>query len=85
MRYLSGVNRTICSVIDAIRKCHETHNYSMLMALVEEIQILAEAMEAHLWDQNSIKEYKEVIKKLKEELTALDAEIKAKEKLKELI
>jgi uncharacterized coiled-coil DUF342 family protein len=67
-------NRTICSIIEEARKCHETRNYSYLPGLLEEIQSAANRMEASLWDQKDLerlrsdrKELQEEIKQLKEE------------------
>ena len=84
-RYLGGINRTLCDVLDAMRKCYETHNYGPLLALIEEAQIHGNAMEAALYDQKNLKEHKEELKDLKEQLRELEAEIKSKEKLRGLI
>lgn len=76
-------NRTICDTLEAMRKCHETRNFSYLLGLIEEAQNLANRMEAALWDQNDIKGYRETIRELKEERKKLKKEIKKLEEKKE--
>jgi len=69
------ISRTVCDVLHEIRKCDETKNYSYLLGLVEEIQTMANRMEAKL---STIKDYEELKKNYKE------LEIR-KDKLKEEI
>jgi len=69
------ISRTVCDVLHEIRKCDETKNYSYLLGLVEEIQTMANRMEAKL---STIKDYEELKKNYK------DLEIR-KDKLKEEI
>jgi hypothetical protein len=64
-------NRTVCSVLEEMRKCFETHNYSYLPSLIEEVQTLVNRMEAALWDQKDFKYRKEEYYKLKEEVKKL--------------
>ncbi len=45
-------SRYICSILDEMRKCHETRNFAYLPGLIEEAQMLANRMEAALWDQD---------------------------------
>lgn len=67
-------SRYICDVIEELRKCHKTRNYSYLPGLVEEIQTLANRMEAalqekadyELWHKKLKEERKEYKKLLKE-------------------
>ena len=79
MRYF-GVNRYICTVLDEMRTCTKTQNYSYLPALIEEAQYLATAMEDALHEIKDIKHIKKEIKKLKKELKELEAK---KEKLED--
>lgn len=65
-------NRTICSILEEIRKCHETRNYSYMLGLVEEAQSAANRMEAALWDQHDAKTMTEKISALKKEIKALE-------------
>jgi len=59
-------NRTLCDVLEEMRECYKTHNYSYLMGLVEEAQGMGRRMEAGLWDKSAkIYKLKTKIKKLK--------------------
>lgn len=58
-------NRTLCDVLKEIRTCHETRNYSYLLALVEEAQAMGNRMEASLYDKYDYNRLREEIKKLK--------------------
>jgi len=64
-------NRTLCDTLEAMRKCHETRNYSYLLGLIEEAQNLANRMEAALWDQKDFKRAEKRYKKLKKEIEEL--------------
>lgn len=82
-------NRYICSVLDEMRECFKTHNFSYLMGLIEETQVLASRMEAALYDNKNIeyaqernRELKEIKKELKKEIAKLRED---KEKLEEEI
>ena len=67
-------NRVICSVIDEARKCHETRNYSYLPGLLEEIQVLANKMEAGLGDKHDLRRMAQERSKLKAEILKLREE-----------
>lgn len=75
MRYY-GVNRYLCTVLDAMRKCDETKNYSYLIGLIEEAQYLGTAMEDALSDVNDVKRLKEDRSKLKKECKELEKKVK---------
>lgn len=47
-------NRTICNVLEEMRQCHETRNFSYLLGLIEEAQSMANRMEAALYDQSDL-------------------------------
>ena len=64
-------SRYVCSVLDEIRKCHETRNYSCLMGLVEEVQTLANRMEAGLDDTKSYERNRVKLNELKTEYNKL--------------
>ncbi len=72
-------NRTVCDVLTDMRKCNETKNYSLLGALIEEVQILANRMESGLQDKSSLEEWLEMKTKLKKEIKQLE---KKKKRLK---
>lgn len=40
--------RMLCSILDDMRNCHKTHNYSYMEALIEELQYRANRMEDRL-------------------------------------
>lgn len=71
-------NRYICTVIEEARKCHDTRNYSYLPGLLEEVQTLANRMEAALGDKHDVEYYRRQRTELKDEIKALK---KKKEKL----
>ncbi len=66
-------NRTICDVLKEIRECNKTKNYSYLEGLIEEIQSMANRMEAALWDQNDVEYARKELKKLEIKIKALKA------------
>ena len=65
------VNRTLCDILDEMRKCHETRNYAGLMSLVEEAQSVANRMEAGLGDKKDLIKMNEEWHKLKKEIKKL--------------
>lgn len=71
------MNRTLCSVLEEIRKAYETRNFSYLLGLVEEAQSLGNRMEAALWDQRDITTLSQERSKLKKEVKALKEEKEA--------
>ena len=77
------LNRYICDVLEEMRKLNETRNYSMLASLIEEVQTMANRMEASLSDVSDIKELADQRKELKEEKTKLKREIKQLERKKQ--
>lgn len=71
-RYYDYPNRTLCAVLDEMRKCCETGNYSYLPGLIEEVQSLGNRMEAALHDQDDLYRANKHLKKLKEEIRKLE-------------
>ena len=72
-------NRLLCAVLDEMRECVKTTNFSYLPGLIEEAQSLGNRMEAHLYDikdfnrlNKDIKDLKKEKKKLKEEVEELE-------------
>ncbi len=70
-------NRTVCEVLDELRKCNETRNYAYMLSLVEEVQSLANKMEASLSDKGDVKSWTEERAKLKKEIRELEEKKKA--------
>ena len=73
-------NRYICTVLDEMRNCLKTNNFSYLGGLIEEAQTLANRMEAKLEDREDVATMLEDRDKLYEELKELRkqrAELKA--------
>ena len=72
-------NRYICTVLDEMRECVKTTNFSYLPGLIEEAQSLANRMESQLYDikdfnhlHKDIKDLKKKKKKLKEKVEELE-------------
>lgn len=74
-------NRTLCSVLEAMRDAVKTLNFSFMPGAIEEAQFLANRMEAALGDQKDIFALKELRSNLRRECKELEREI-AKLKLK---
>lgn len=68
------VNRTICSVLEEMRKTLETRNFSYLLGLIEEAQTLANRMEAGLADKHDVEYMEKRKKELKAEIKILKEE-----------
>jgi len=69
------MNRTLCDVLRDMRTAYETRNFSYLLGLIEEAQMMGNRMEAKLytikdfgWLEKEIKQLKAEKKKLKDEL-----------------
>lgn len=73
-------NRTLCSILEEMRKAHETRNFSYTLGLIEEAQSAANRMEAALQDKNDLEYYRRDLRDLKKEIKKLRAE---KEKLED--
>lgn len=69
-------NRTICSVLESMRKSYETRNFSGLLGLIEEAQDLANRMESALEDQRDIKDLRDKRSELKKEYRELKDQVK---------
>lgn len=78
-RYYTGVNRTVCEVLEEIRSCDKTKNYSPLLGLVEEVQSLVNRMEASLRDVNDLEHLADEKRKLKKKLKKLSKKTESTE------
>ncbi len=65
-------NRYICSVLDEMRDCVKTSNFSYLSGLIEEAQSLANRMESRLYEIKDFEKLHEDIRKLKAEKKKLE-------------
>lgn len=63
--------RTVCAVLDDMRKCSVTGNFSYLPGLVEEMQCLGNTMEAALSMKGSIAEWAEDYREAKKDIKEL--------------
>lgn len=64
--------RTLCDILEEMRKCYKTRNFSYIMGLIEEGQSAGQRMEAALWDQHGVTGLREERKKLKQEIKDLE-------------
>lgn len=64
-------NRYICDILEEMRKCHETRNYSYLPGLIEEAQSLANRMEAALQDKSDLQSWNRKRREAKDEYMQL--------------
>lgn len=72
-------NRYLCDVLDEMRECYKTRNFSYLKGLIEEAQTLGERMEAALGDK---KDYNHWYNKKKEEEAEFNTLRKEADKLR---
>lgn len=68
-------NRTLCNVLQEMRTCCKTKNFSYLEGLIEEAQTLANRMEAALWDQKEFLRTQKKHKKLKAEVKLMQEQL----------
>lgn len=73
-------NRTCCDVLEEMRKCLKTMNFSYLEGLIEEAQTMANRMESALWDQADYRHKMKELKEAKEEIKELEAKKELLEK-----
>jgi len=64
-------NRYFCTVIDEMRACYKTRNFSIVMGLLEELQSIGNRMEAKCGDISDRNNYLDEVKKLKQEIKSL--------------
>ena len=75
-----GLNRYLCDVLSEMRTCTETSNYAYLPSLIEEVQVMANRMEASLYDKNDYTSIKKMIAEKKVELKKIEKKIEKKKK-----
>jgi len=70
-----STNRYLCDVLNEMRECVKTLNFSYLLGLIEEMQSLANRMEAKLYDIKDFERLHEEIRDLKKEKKKLKKEV----------
>ena len=65
-------NRYICTVLEEMRSCVKTRNFSYLSGLIEEAQSLANRMESHLYEIKDFDRLHNDIRKLKAQKKKLE-------------
>lgn len=71
------LNRTMCDVLEELRKCDETKNYSYFLGLIEEAQSMANRMEAKIQSISDYEHLKDKCKELEERKNNLKKDIRA--------
>ena len=71
-----GLNRFVCTVLEEMRQCTKTLNFSLMPSLIEEAQILVNRMESKLLDVKDLETLHEKIKEKKKELGLLEDRVK---------
>lgn len=80
-----GWNRTLCSVLDEMRRCHDTRNFAPLAGLIEDAQTYANRMEAKLSDISDYERLKDCYRKLREQTDALLQKGSDKEDIRDML
>lgn len=73
-------NRYLCDILDEMRTCIKTLNFSSMLSLIEEVQVIANRMEAGLSDLKDRKSMLEDLSDLKDQIIKLDKQKKKLEK-----
>ena len=68
-------NRLLCAVLDEMRDCVKTSNFSYLPGLIEEAQSLANRMESNLYDIKDFNRLHKDIKVLKKKKKKLEEKV----------
>ena len=68
-------NRLLCTVLDEMRECVKTLNFSYLSGLIEEAQSLGNRMEAHLYDIKDLNRLHKDIKALKKKKKKIEEKV----------
>lgn len=81
MRYFNTYpNRTLCDVLKEMRTMYKTCNFSTMPGLIEEAQTMGNRMEAALEDRRDVKDTREYLDELKNEIIELKKEKNSLEK-----
>lgn len=71
------LNRTACSILEDMRNCDKTKNYSNLASLIEELQVAANRMESGLDDKRDLLAMQEEWHKWRKKLKKIRKKAKA--------
>lgn len=69
------MNRSLCDVLEAMRKANETRNFSYILGLIEEAQDMGNRTEAKLYNQKDEARLAGRLKDLKKEIKEARAEL----------
>jgi hypothetical protein len=69
-------NRLLCAVLDEMRECVKTSNFSYLSGLIEEAQSLGNRMESRLYDMKEHNRLLDDIRDLKKKKKNLRKKVK---------
>ena len=69
------VNRYLCDVLNEMRKCVDTLNFSYLLGLIEEAQTLGSRMESRLFEIKDYERLHKEIRDLKKKKKKLEKEV----------
>lgn len=75
MAYFSSPNRTLCDVLEDMRRCHKTLNFALLSSLIEEVQTIGNRMESALWDQKDFESADKLFKQLKVKIKKMESKL----------
>jgi hypothetical protein len=64
-------NRFVCDVLEEMRSCHKTRNFSYLPGLIEEAQMMVDNMEASLKERKEYIRWHQMVKEEKSEYKRL--------------
>lgn len=70
------LNRTLCDILDEMRKLDATKNYAPLLGLIEEAQSAGNRMEAKLNDIKDLAEIRQKAKELEKKVEKKKLELK---------
>ena len=70
------IHRTICDVLEEIRQIDKHKNYSYLLGLIEEAQMLGNRMEAGLEEKHDLERYHEKANEAQKKYKKIETEIK---------
>lgn len=72
-------NRYLCTVLQEMRTCYKTRNFSYLLGLIEEAQVMGDRMESALGEKS---DYQAWHKKVKAEMAEYQRLLKETNKLR---
>ena len=75
--------RYLCEVLDEMRNCYKTYNFSPILSLIEEAQMMGNRMESALGERRDYFSWHDETKEARKRLEELEKEIKKLQKQKE--